>query len=134
VRASSPEAQADAYTMLALIAEREEGPAAAVEHFLTVTRLAPSLHQKADAHENLAKLHAQLADEEKEAEHEGLSRTLREQAAAEDAEAARKKAEEEAKSAKSAEPLPPMLQDEDEDDAEGYANADADAEEDAARG
>jgi len=120
--------------MLALIAEREEGPAAAVEHFLTVTRLAPSLHQKADAHENLAKLHAQLADEEKEAEHEGLSRTLREQAAAEDAEAARKKAEEEAKSAKSAEPLPPMLQDEDEDDAEGYANADANAEEDAARG
>uniref|UniRef100_A0A7S2MAH4 Uncharacterized protein n=1 Tax=Haptolina brevifila TaxID=156173 RepID=A0A7S2MAH4_9EUKA len=92
VRASSPEAQADAHTMLALIAEREEGPAAAVPHFQQCAQLASSPRQKADAHKNLSKLYATLGDEEKQTEHEALASSLLEQAVAEEAEAARKKA------------------------------------------
>ena len=96
VRACANEAQADAYTMLAMIAEREAGPEAAVGYLLKACGLA-SKAQKVEAHSNLARLYEMLGDEAKRDEQEALARTLREKVAAEEAEAARKKAEEAAK-------------------------------------
>ena len=85
--------------MLAIIAERVEGPSAALQHFEAVTRLSTNLAQKAEGHDNLAKMHAALNDEAKAAEHRAMSSDLREQAAKEAEEARRKKAEEAAKEA-----------------------------------
>lgn len=99
VRACCADAQADAHTMLAIIAERVEGPSAALQHFEAVTRLSTNLAQKAEGHDNLAKTHAALNDEAKAAEHRAMSSDLREQAAKEAEEARRKKAEEAAKEA-----------------------------------
>ena len=96
VRACANEAQADAYTMLAMIAEREAGPEAAVGYLLKACGLA-SKAQKVEAHSNLARLYEMLGDEAKRDAQEALARTLREKVAAEEAEAARKKAEEAAK-------------------------------------
>jgi len=96
VRACANEAQADAHTMLAMIAEREAGPEAAVGHLLKACGLASST-QKVDAHANLARLYEMLGDEAKRDEQAALARTLREKVAAGEAEAARKKAEEAAK-------------------------------------
>jgi len=98
-RASSPDAQADAHTMLAIIAERVEGPAAAAVHFEAVTRISTNDFQRAEAHENLAKTYMALKDEAKANEHMALAGDFKEKAAKAEEEARRKKAEEAAKEA-----------------------------------
>jgi len=93
-RASSKEAQADAYTMLAIVAERLEGPAATVPHFEKTIELGND-KQQAEAHDNLARTYHALQDSAKHAEHVELSKVVRERIAAAE-EAARRKKEEEA--------------------------------------
>ena len=108
-RACSPGAQADAHTMLAIIAERVDGPSAAIEHFEAAIRLTTSLDQKAEGHENLAKTYAALKDDEKAAEHQAKSIEFKEQAAKEAEEARRKKADEAAKEAEADEKAEPEV-------------------------
>jgi len=95
VRACASEARADAHTMLAMIAEREHGPAASEDHLQLACKLA-SKKQKVDAFKNLARLYDILGDDAKREEQEALARTLAEELASEEAEAARKKAEQDA--------------------------------------
>merc|ERR1711871_1891206 len=88
------EARSDAHTMLAMVAEREEGPDAALFHLHEACKLAVK-SQKVIAHNNLAEVYHKLGDEAKQEEQITLARTLQESLAAEEAEAARKKTEEE---------------------------------------
>lgn len=92
-RASSNEAQADAYTMLAILAEREGGPEAALPHLLKCSELASTDRQKAEAHDNLARVYKALDRDDEAAEQRGLAAAARKQSAAKEEEAARKKAE-----------------------------------------
>jgi hypothetical protein len=93
-RSSSGEAQADACTMLAIIAERLEGPPAAVAHFEKGIALSTNDTQKAEVHINLARTYGVMGEEEKRAEQLSLASGLKEKVAAAEAEERRKKAEE----------------------------------------
>ena len=86
------EAQADAHTMLALIAEQDEGADAALPHVLTCLELAGNDRQRMDAHDNLSKLYGSLGETAKQQEHQALHDTLREAVAASEAGEARQKA------------------------------------------
>ena len=92
-RACSDEAQADAYTMLAMIAEREEGPVAAIAHCHTCLKLAGNDQQRVDAHSNLAGYLEMVGETAEAAEHTAKAAEFREKVAEAAAEAARKKAE-----------------------------------------
>ena len=125
VRACSPEARGDAHTMLYMIAEKEEGPAAAVPHLLACIGCAVK-RQKVDAHANLAKIYDQLGEHEKRDEQISFAKALKEKVEADEAEEARKKAEDEAKKAEDDEPPLPEVPD-NPDTAEEQTKPDEDA-------
>ena len=93
VRACSTEAQCDAYTMLAIVSERIDGPAAAVEYFEKCLACGNE-KQQADAHDNLQNTYLGLNDKAKAAEHAELAQALRDKIAADEEAAAKKRAEE----------------------------------------
>ena len=119
-RASSLEAQADAHIMLALIAEREEGPAAAVPHLLTSARTAGNDRQKLEVQQSLARIYEATGEVEKLREAQGTARDLQEKIAADEAAEARKKAEADEKSGQDDVP-------EAEEKSEGAANNEGDS-------
>ena len=95
VRAASVEAQGDAHTMLAIIAEREGGPSAAIPHFHEVLAIAGGgkpTRQIAEAHENLAKMYELSKDDEARAKHEALAKETYDKVVAAEEEEAKKKA------------------------------------------
>ena len=125
VRACAPEAQADAHTMLYMIAERTEGPEAAVPHLVACIVVGAD-KQQLDARKNLGRLYGLMGEDEKRDEQMALARTLEEKITAEEEEAARKKAEQDAKFEKKN--APEELED---NTAEAEAEAEADGAEEA---
>ena len=95
-RAVSADAQADACMMLAIIADRAEGPAASVPHLVRCVEIATKERQQADAHEHLARAYQKLGEHEKAAEQRELAKQKHE-AAMEKEEAEKRKREEEAR-------------------------------------
>ena len=95
-RSCSPEAQADAHTMLGIIAERLDGPSAAIPHFEKVLELGSNSKQRVECHDNLAETYSVLGNEAKRDEHRAAALKMREQVAEEDEKAKQKLAEEEA--------------------------------------
>ena len=93
-RASSNEAQADAHTMLALLAERETGSEAALPHLLKCAELAGPERQQAEAHDNLARVYKTLGRDEDATVQRALAEQALEKHKAKEEEAARKKKEE----------------------------------------
>ena len=122
VRACSPDAQADAHTMLGIIAERVGGPSVAVEHFEAALRVSSADFQKAECHANLAKTYEALKEEDKAEEHQRLAAECTERAEKAAEEAQKKKAEEAAQEAEEKEQeLPedlPVLPDAESDEAQ----------------
>lgn len=101
VRASSPEAQADGYTMLAMIAEREEGLDVAIDLQRKCIGLA-SGKQLADAHNQIARLYRALGNEEQQVCHQNIEAELRAKIVKDEKEAAEKAANESASNESSA--------------------------------
>lgn len=130
-RASSDEAQGDAYTMLAVIADRRDGGAAAVPLFERVVALSGSNdRQRAEAHDSLSRTHTALRNEEKAAEHALLARECRQKIADAEEEERKKKVkqiEEDAKQAADEAQQPADGVPEEELPAPDNADADAEA-------
>lgn len=93
-RACSGEAQADAHTMLGMIAEQQGGPSAALPHCQACVELAGPDGQKLTALESLARVYAALEDHEKEAETTRAAEALQEKMRLKEAEEAEKQAKE----------------------------------------
>ena len=66
--------------MLAIIADRAEGPAASVPHLVRCVEIATKERQQADAHEHLARAYQKLGEHEKAAEQRELAKQKHEAA------------------------------------------------------
>jgi tetratricopeptide (TPR) repeat protein len=94
-RSCSTEAQADAQTMLAMIAEKEEGPEAAGKVLERVLELSTHDRQLADTYDALFKVHTKLGDENKASQCKALAKEHRDkwEASEEEKKALKKKEE-----------------------------------------
>ena len=128
-RASSQEALADAHMMLGIMAERAEGPSAAIPHFEKVLELGSNARQRAECHDNLAETYSVLGDEAKRDEHKALALKAREQAAKAEEEARKKQAEEEHHTAEEAKRLAAQYEEGEAGEASGSMKEDEPADE-----